>query len=146
MKKQKEDIVNNKAHLPQIQLEYCKILITGSPKYDNKDMLFQTLEKITEKKEKVCVITSTYFTRGEDKKLRGVDHLAAEWSYKSKRSKRLVIFHPEECLTVDDMYHIMAVYCERAVVFSDGRDCRISGLIKTLKEIKNPKHVKVISI
>lgn len=145
MKKQKEDRVNS-PHLPQIQPEYCKVLITGSPKYDKKDELFKTLEKILDGKEKVCVITSTYFTRGEDKKLRGIDTLVAEWSYKSKRSKRLVIFHPEECLTIEDMYLAMIAYCERAIVFSDGKDPRISNVVRLLKEKKKSNHYKIISI
>lgn len=146
MKKQKESVVNS-PHLPQIQQEYCKILITGSPKYDKKDMLFKLLDKATEQKEKVCVITSTYFTRDpETKKLRGVDHLVSEWSYKSPRSKRLVIFHPEECLTIDDMYIAMVAFSERAIIFSDGKDPRISNVIRIIKEKKRPNHYKVFSI
>lgn len=146
MKKQKETLVNT-PHLPQIQQEYCKMLITGSPKYDNKEKLFTLLDKATEKKEKVCVITSTYFTRDPDtKKVRGIDHLVQEWSYKSPRSKRLVIFYPEECLTVEDMYIAMVAFCERAIILSDGKDQRISNVIRMLKEKKNPKHYKVFSI
>lgn len=145
MKKQKEDRVNT-PHLPQIQNDYCKVLITGSPKYDKKEELFKILDKTLESKQKVCVVTSTYFTRGEDKQLRGIDTLAAEWSYRSKLSKRLVIFHPEECLTIEDMYIAMIAFAERAIIFTDGKDPRISNVVRLVKEKKKPKHYKILSI